>query len=99
VHPNAALLVVLLAALALPACRNRETAGGEATETIEPAAPQPAPTGTDAMTQTVNVEQGRSEAEGGGLTSPTTADTALDTTVTSTVAAPTTAPTPSTTTR
>lgn len=92
-------LILLAAVLALPACRDRESAaGGEATETIEPAKPQPAPTGTDAMTQTVDIEQGRTDAEGGGLTAT---DTALDTTATGTVVppAPATAPQPVTTTR
>jgi hypothetical protein len=98
-RPNA-LLILLLAAvlLALPACRGRETAaGGEATETIAPAAPQPAPTGTDAMTQTVDIEEGRTDAEGG---TQAPLDTALTTApVTGTPPQSATAPQPSTTTR
>ncbi|MFP5245671.1 MAG: hypothetical protein ACLGH0_03170 [Thermoanaerobaculia bacterium] len=70
----APMLVVLLTVTAVFAgCRGRENASGDTTETIAPATPQPAPTGTDAMTQTVDVEHGRSEAEGGGLTNDSTA--------------------------
>lgn len=86
----AAVCVLLL--LALPSCRRNEQAtGDQAHETIAPATPQPAPTGTDAMTQTVDIEQGRSEAEGGGLTSPQTTETNLSgatTTTTTTATAP-----------
>ena len=86
-------LILLVFVLALPACRNRENAaGGEATETIAPADPQPQPTGTDAMTQTVDIEAGRSEAEGGVLTAPnapagTVTDTATTVTTTTGTAA------------
>jgi hypothetical protein len=45
------------------------------TQTIAPAAAQPAVNGTDAVTQTVDIEDGRSEEEGGGLTSSQTAKT------------------------
>ena len=78
---NTRLLILLTAILALSACGKRETsAAGGSTETIAPAQPQPAPTGTDAMTQTVDVEHGRSEAEGGALApAGTMTDTALDT--------------------
>jgi hypothetical protein len=79
----------LLCALALAGCRGKEASTGDATETIAPAAPQPATTETE-MTQTVDVEDSRSEADGGSLTESTTASTA--TTVTS--AAPQTATTP-----
>lgn len=75
-------LVVLLAlVVVLPGCGRDETAAGDGTETIEPAKPLPEPTGTEAMTQTVDIEGGRSEAEGGGLTNPdsTTAATAAGT--------------------
>lgn len=65
------LVLIVLAAVACNKGREGSAAGkGEPTETIAPANPQPDPTGTDAMTQTVDVEGGRSEAEGGGLTSP-----------------------------
>ncbi len=54
------------------ACRGR---GGSArgtvrTDTIAPPPPQPAPTGTDAMTQTVDIEDSRSVDDGGVLTNP-----------------------------
>jgi len=67
--------------LALPmvlACRERkqEPAGTVQTQTIAPAAAQPSPTGTDAMTQTVDVEDGRSVDDGGVVANrPTTATT------------------------
>lgn len=65
------VLVSTLVLLALASCGKRETKGNSAaTETIAPAPAQPEETGTDAMTQTVDIESGRSEAEGGGLTSP-----------------------------
>jgi hypothetical protein len=93
---NTPLIILLTATLALPACGKRESAaaGGESTETIAPASPQPAPTGTDAMTQTVDVEHGRSEAEGGGLTTAPDTTATTTTTTTGTVAYP-----PTTTTR
>jgi hypothetical protein len=49
------------------ACRERrqEPEGAVQTQTIAPAAAQPSPTGTDAMTQTVDVEDGRSVDDGG----------------------------------
>ena len=100
---NAPLIVLLAAVLlALPACRDRESAaGGDATETIAPATPQPAPLGTDAMTQTVDIEEGRTDAEGGAAASGTAmgTDTAATGTATAPATAPTTAPVPSTTTR
>ena len=73
-RPTAGILVLtMLCALSFAACNRQETAAtGEVTETIAPAAPQPAPTGTDAMTQTVDIEAGRTDAEGGGLTGTAT---------------------------
>lgn len=63
------LVIIMLCALSFSACKRQETAvSGEVTETIAPATPQPAPTGTDAMTQTVDIEAGRTDAEGGTLT-------------------------------
>jgi hypothetical protein len=93
VKRSIASFIVVLAALtlALPACRGREKAGAggeDPTATIAPATPQPEATGTEAMTQTVDVEGGRSEAEGGGLTSP---NPPVDTTTDGTPAAVTTA--------
>jgi len=57
-------------AAALVGCRRRHEGPGtvQQTQTIAPAAAQPAPTGTDAMTQTVDVEDGRSEEDGGTTT-------------------------------
>ena len=63
----------------LGACRGREQkAHDESTATIAPASPQPGETGTDAMTQTVVLGDGRSVSEGGAsaegatATAPTT---------------------------
>ena len=94
------MVVLALIAVVAGGCKDRETASGGATETIEPAKPQPAATDSDAMTQTVDIEAGRSEAEGGGLSSPSTAQTTETTATTATTENPTTkvAP-PSTTTR
>jgi len=62
------LAFLALAALAAGACRKQTAVTAPATQTIAPAAAQPAPTtGTDQMTGTVEVEDGRSEAEGGVL--------------------------------
>jgi hypothetical protein len=62
-------LMLMALLLAAGACRRGRAAGGPAsTETIAPSAPQPAPTGTDAMTQTVDIEDSRSEEDGGMLT-------------------------------
>jgi hypothetical protein len=64
---NVSTLCICLALLvALAGCWNREkkVSGEAATQTIEPAKPQPDLTGSDAMTQTVDVEKGRSEVEG-----------------------------------
>jgi hypothetical protein len=94
------LVVLLSILLALGACRGKEkaAAGGEGTETIAPAQPQPEATGTDAMTQTVELGDGRSVSEGGALAEGSTTDTAAigtDTAATTT----TTTPPVSTTTR
>jgi hypothetical protein len=100
------LLIVVIyavAALALGACR-REAATGEAasTQTIAPATPQPADMDTGALTQTVDVEAGRSEVEGrtasGQDITAMTSDTVTTSTVTTTTTT-TTAPPPTTTTR
>ncbi|MEA2489914.1 MAG: hypothetical protein QOH21_1706 [Acidobacteriota bacterium] len=96
-------IVVFLAlgTLALGGCRKEsKTTGSGATETIAPAAAQPEATGTDAMTQTVDIEDSRSEADGGALTSPNPAarTTTTGTAATTTTATTTTAP-PTTTTR
>ena len=62
----------------LGACRGREQkAHDESTATIAPAQPQPGETGTDAMTQTVELGDGRPVSEGGSSEEGTSAtDTA-----------------------
>ena len=73
------LLIVLTLALATAGCRGRKsssaTGTAQTTQTIAPAAAQPAVNGGDAVTQTVDVEDGRSEDDGGVLTNPQTAKT------------------------
>jgi hypothetical protein len=86
------VLMTLLIALTLASCHGRkETTGTETvtTQTIAPAAGKPAPTGTDAMTQTVDIEDSRSEEDGGVMTSRQEATTGTATTGTATTAAPT----------
>jgi hypothetical protein len=61
------MLIVLSAVLALGSCKarsQRAAPGVVTTQTVAPAAAQPAPAGNDAMTQTVNVDDGRSDDEG-----------------------------------
>lgn len=73
VTPLGKVLVIMSLPLALAACRGRAgdaAHGAQPTQTIAPAAAQPAPNGNDAMTQTVDVEDSRSEAEGGVMTAP-----------------------------
>lgn len=97
------LVVVVSIALALGACRGKEkAAGGETTETIAPAQPQPEATGSDAMTQTVELGDGRSVSEGGALAEGSTTDSvatapATDTTSTAPQTSKTPAPPASTT--
>lgn len=71
---NSALILSLIAILFV-ACHRRESRAPSAaqpptTQTIAPADARPAPTGTDAMTQTVEVEDSRSEEDGGATTAP-----------------------------
>lgn len=62
--------------LALGACQGKEKAAtDESTATIAPAQPQPEATGTDAMTQTVELGDGRPVSEGGAASEEAT-DTA-----------------------
>jgi hypothetical protein len=90
-------VIICVIAVAAFACHKSENPTAS-TETIAPATAQPAPSGTEEMTQTVNVEDGRSEADGGVLTTPSTTSTpvtdtiAADTAQTAT-AATTTVPT------
>lgn len=92
------LVICASLSLLLGGCRKGEKAAGEsATQTIEPAKPQP-DTDTVSLTQTVDVEKGRSEVEGrnasGDDITTTETTTTTATTVTTTTAAP-----PTTTTR
>lgn len=65
------VVFALALAVALGGCKGRETAAGnQSTATIAPAKAQPDPTGTDAMTQTVDIENGRTDAEGETGTAP-----------------------------
>lgn len=94
------VVIYAVLALALGACR-REARSGDAasTQTIEPAKPQPGDTDTAALTQTVNVEAGRSEVEGRTASGADITAMSSDTVTTSTVStATTTAPPPPTTT-
>jgi hypothetical protein len=73
------LLIMLMLALSAAGCRGRKsssaTGTAQTTQTIAPAAAQPAVNGGDAVTQTVDVEDGRSEDDGGVLTNPQSAKT------------------------
>jgi hypothetical protein len=90
-------MVCALLTFVLGGCRNGEKAVGDsATQTIEPAKPQP-DTDTVSLTQTVDVEKGRSEVEGRNASgADITTSEATTTTVTTTTAPP---PPPTTTTR
>lgn len=72
-------VMVMSAALVAAGCRGRKssatTSTTPTTETIAPASGQPAANGGDAVTQTVDVEDGRSEDDGGVLTNPQTKTT------------------------
>jgi len=88
-----AFAVIVLAAFALAGCRGRETPADGGTETIAPAQPQPGSSETEDMTQTVDIEDSRSEADGASLPSTSTSATATTaTTTTATTTAPTTTP-------
>ena len=69
-------LFLTLVALAAAGCHRgaRGVAGvsQQSTQTIAPAAAKPASAGTDAITQTVEIEDSRSEEDGGTLTRQTT---------------------------
>jgi hypothetical protein len=73
------LLIVLSLALSVLGCRGRKssatTSTAPTTQTIAPAAGQPSTNGGDAVTQTVDIEDGRSEDDGGVLTNPQKAKT------------------------
>ncbi len=99
------LAIVVLLLLTVAACRGRESSPqDETTATIAPAQPQPVETGTDAMTQTIELGDGRSVSEGGANEEGTTvttidAATAPRTENPTTTASTTTTTTTSTTTR
>ena len=72
------LTALLLLTPLLCACPGRRGSASDPVaqmQTIAPAVAQPAPTGTDQMTQTVDVEDGRSEDDGGAITNPQKAKT------------------------
>jgi len=84
-------LMILFAAIALTGCPRREqkTDTAPVTQTIAPAAARPDTAGTDAMTQTVEVDDSRSEEDGGVITNPTsTAKTGAATSTAGTKAKP-----------
>ena len=68
--PLKVLLIMTLLLAAASCRRGGDAARGVQTQTIAPAAAKPAPNGSDAMTQTVDIEDSRSEAEGGVMTTP-----------------------------
>lgn len=73
------LLVMTFVLFAAAGCRGRKsgvTTTAPTTQTIAPANGQPAANGGDAVTQTVDVEDGRSEDDGGVLTNPQKTTTA-----------------------
>jgi hypothetical protein len=73
------LLIVMMIVPFSIGCHGRKsssaTGTAATTQTIAPAAGQPAVNGGDAVTQTVDVEDGRSEDDGGVLTNPQKAKT------------------------
>ncbi len=74
--PVTLALALVLAVLSTACPRHRggssDTSPALQTQTIAPAVAQPAPTGTDSMTQTVDVEDSRSEDDGGTITNSQT---------------------------
>lgn len=91
-----ALLLVLAAG-----CGREESSvsGTETTGTFQPPEPKPGELGTDAMTQTVELDDGRSENEGGHITTPDPGVRASGSPVTPTETTTTTTTTATTTTR
>lgn len=89
------VVFVLLIVLLSFACRHEQqgSTATQSTETIAPAAAKPDTSGTDQMTQTVDVEDSRSEAEADNAHSAPTTDTAVrPATATAPAPAATTAP-------
>ncbi len=79
---TAYMCFALLLALSPLACKRGEKSheGQVETETIAPADGKPAETTTSEMTQTVDIEDSRSEAEGSGITTTTVTTTQTTTT-------------------
>ena len=64
-------ILALMLIMTVAACARQEAAStGEQTATIGRPEPKPGELGTDALTQTVELDDGRSEAEGADLTNP-----------------------------
>jgi hypothetical protein len=65
-HVKTILVLALAALLSVSCARHKSgaTAAQPTTQTIAPAEGQPAPNGSDTMTQTVEVDDSRSEADG-----------------------------------
>jgi hypothetical protein len=93
----ATLFAVVLVGLSLCACHRETAANNASTETIAPAQSKPAANETDAMTQTVDIEDSRSEEDGASLNETTTAK--VPASATATAAPATTTAAPATTTR
>ncbi|HEX6100850.1 MAG TPA: hypothetical protein VF432_31320 [Thermoanaerobaculia bacterium] len=94
------VIVAVSLLVALGACKGREQkAQDESTATIAPAQPQPGETGTDAMTQTVELGDGRSVSEGGASEEGATATLPATDTATAPMTENPTTTTVSTTTR
>jgi len=95
------LAIALLIALAALACNRGEKAANTtaATETIAPARPQPDATGTGDLTQTVDIEDSRSESEGAALNQGTAQPTETSSTTGTTAPPPAATTAPTTTTR
>jgi hypothetical protein len=91
----ATLFAVVLVGLSLCACHRETAANNASTETIAPAQSKPAANETDAMTQTVDIEDSRSEEDGASLNETTTAKVPAS----ATPAPATTTAAPATTTR
>ena len=67
------LVIAVSFLVALGACQGKEKAAhDESTATIAPAQPQPEATGTDAMTQTVELGDGRPVSEGAAASEDST---------------------------
>lgn len=71
------LFILLIVLAVVNGCRRHETSASQkgtpvTTHEIAPATARPSPTGTDAMTETVEVEDSRSEEDGGSTAAPST---------------------------